>query len=77
MSTPRRLRAPLDDPREVLERVEVEADDVPKREWSGAVSSPVRVVAPTSVKGWSAIWIDEANAPSPVMTSMRKSSIAG
>ena len=41
------------------------------------MSRPVRVVAPTSVKGWSAIWIDDAKAPSPVMTSMRKSSIAG
>ena len=42
----------------------------PKREKSGAVSRPVRVVAPTSVNGWSGICTDDANAPSPVMMSM-------
>ena len=30
----------------------------PKREKSGAVSSPVRVVAPMSVNGCTGIWID-------------------
>ena len=49
----------------------------PKREKSGAVSSPVRVVAPTSVKGWSGICTALAKAPSPVMTSMTESSSAG
>ena len=49
----------------------------PKREKSGAVKSPVRVVAPTSVKGCSGICTALANAPSPVTMSMTRSSSAG
>ena len=41
------------------------------------MSSPVRVVAPTSVKGLSASWMVVAYGPSPVMMSIWNDSIAG
>ena len=43
----------------------------------GAVSSPKRVVAPTSVKGSTAIVMVWARGPSESRTSTRKSSMAG
>jgi hypothetical protein len=70
-------RAALDDLDQVLDGVEVEARDVPEAREQRAVSRPVRVVAPTSVKGLSGSWIVVAYGPSPVMMSMRKDSIAG
>ena len=38
---------------------------MPKRARSGDVSSPVRVVAPTSVNGWSGTFTDRALGPLP------------
>ncbi len=50
---------------------------MPKRSRSGEVSSPARVVAPTSVNGGRSILIERAAGPSPIMMSSWKSSIAG
>jgi hypothetical protein len=50
---------------------------MPKRSRSGEVSSPARVVAPTSVNGGKSILIERAPGPSPMMMSSWKSSIAG
>ena len=49
---------------------------MPKRARSGAVSRPLRVVAPTKVNGLRSIWMDRAEGPLSIMMSMRKSSIA-
>ncbi len=50
---------------------------MPKRERSGAVSSPVRVVAPTSVKRGRSIFTVRAAGPWPITRSSWKSSSAG
>ena len=50
---------------------------MPKRSRSGVVSSPERVVAPTSVKGGRSSRIERADGPSPIIRSSLKSSIAG
>ena len=50
---------------------------MPKRSRSGVVSSPVRVVAPTSVNGFSSSRIECAPGPWPITMSMQPSSIAG
>ncbi len=50
---------------------------MPKRERSGAVSSPARVVAPTRVNFCSSTFTDRALGPSPMTMSSSKSSIAG
>jgi hypothetical protein len=71
------LRAARDDARQVLGRIEVEADDVAEARASGAVSSPVRVVAPTRVNAGTGMRRALAYAPSPVWTSITSSSIAG
>ena len=42
---------------------------MPKRLRSGAVSSPARVVAATSVKGLSGIFIERAPGPVPIIRS--------
>jgi hypothetical protein len=42
---------------------------MPKRARSGDVSSPVRVVAPISVKRWRGILTDLAPGPSPITMS--------
>ena len=49
----------------------------PNRSRSGAATSPVRVVAPTSVKFGKSSRIGRAEGPRPIMTSRRRSSIAG
>ena len=50
---------------------------MPKRSRSGVLSSPVRVVAPTSVKGGSSSVTTRAPAPCPTVIGSRWSSIAG
>ena len=50
---------------------------MPKRPWSGWESRPGRVVAPISVNGGRSTFIVRAIGPSPIMTSSRKSSMAG
>ena len=42
---------------------------MPKRARSGAVRSPVRVVAPMRVNGWTDIFTDRALGPCPIMMS--------
>ena len=42
---------------------------MPKRERSGEVSSPARVVAPISVKCWSGTFTERAPGPCPIMMS--------
>ena len=42
---------------------------MPKRARSGAVSSPVRVVAPTSVNGCTGTFTERAPGPWPIMMS--------
>ena len=42
---------------------------MPKRARSGAVSRPVRVVAPISVNCWSGTLTDRALGPCPMMMS--------
>ena len=49
---------------------------MPKRERKGAVSKPLRVVAPIKVKGFSVICMLRALGPVSIIMSMRKSSIA-
>jgi hypothetical protein len=44
---------------------------MPKRARSGAVSKPLRVVAPTSVKGLRSIWMERAEGPLSIMMSIR------
>ena len=48
---------------------------MPKRSRNGEVSSPARVVAPTSVNGGRSILIERAPGPSPIMMSSWKSSM--
>ena len=50
---------------------------MPKRSRNGPVRSPVRVVAPTSVKRGRSSLIDRAAGPFPMTMSRAKSSIAG
>ena len=50
---------------------------MPKRARSGEVSSPARVVAPTSVKRSIGTFTDRAPGPWPMTMSSSKSSIAG
>ena len=50
---------------------------MPKRDSSGGVSRPARVVAPTSVNSGRLSCSERAAAPSPIITSMRRSSSAG
>ena len=50
---------------------------MPKRSRSGVVRRPVRVVAPTSVNGFSSSRIEWAPGPWPITMSMQPSSIAG
>ena len=50
---------------------------MPKRARSGEVSSPARVVAPTSVNGSTGTFTDRAPGPWPITMSSSKSSIAG
>ena len=50
---------------------------MPKRSRNGEVSSPARVVAPTSVNGGRSILIERAPGPSPITMSSWKSSSAG
>ena len=50
---------------------------MPKRARSGEVSSPARVVAPTSVNFSTGTFTDRAPGPWPITMSSSKSSIAG
>jgi hypothetical protein len=50
---------------------------MPKRSRSGVVSSPARVVAPTSVNGGSGTSMTRAPAPWPTVIGSLRSSIAG
>ena len=43
---------------------------MPKRARNGAVSSPLRVVAPTNVNGFRSICIDRADGPLSIIMSI-------
>ena len=67
----------VDDLDQLVDRVVLEAMATPKRSLSGVVNRPVRVVAPTSVKGGRSSVTVRAPAPWPSTIGSLRSSMAG